>query len=320
MHRIARPCKDSHHRLREKERCSRRQNRNRGNHLKAHGNYPFKLSGIPLTPVITQHRRNPVRISRIEGACEHQHIHDDRDRGNPLLARGLEHHPVKRQRDDSRDKRARHLGAPVSGGSNKHPRAKRRSLKMKETAFPAKHNKPRHRSHRIPKPRSHRSAANPRTEHTKKQIVKGHVQNPSRHRTGKRKRRLPACDHIEGKIVHQKNRNRKQKIAAQIFLAVCRHLKRQPKSRKRPVHQHISQNAHSNPHRHIYSNQKCKILPRLSLPLLPHLLHDHRAAPGGKHGRDRGHKLDKRRGQVDRRQSFRSDKVRYKQAVNHRVK
>ena len=86
------------------------------------------------------------------------------------------------------------------------------------------------------------------------------------------------------------------------------------------LHRHISGPAHNNAHHYIYQDQKGKILLCLLCFLLSHLFHDHRAPSGGKHGRDCRHKLDDRSRQIDGRKRIRTDQIRYKQAVYHRIK
>ncbi len=191
---------------------------------------------------------------------------------------------------------------------------------MQQTLFPAKDNQSHSGRYRIPQPRGDCRASYSHAKAGDKHIIKHHIQYAARHRTDQRQCRLLTGDHIERKIIHQKNGYGKYQITAQIFHTISFHLRRKMHPGKNIFHQHIPKDAHHHSHKDVHQNQKGKILLRFIPLLLSHLFHNHRASPRGKHGGYGRHKLDDGRRQIDRRERVRTDQIRYKQPVHHGIK
>ncbi len=266
------------------------------------------------------HRRHSIGIPRIQRACKHQHIHDNRDGRNPVLPNITKHGPVKHHGNDSGNQCGGHLRASVCGSACEDFQTKDRPCKVQQALFPDKDRKSHHRRYGVSQPRCNRRTAdspiNPRNKH----IVKRHIQHAACHGTDQRQGRLFTGYHVQGKIVHQKNRNRKEQITAQVFHTICLHLLGKIHPRKDTAHHPIADHAHESSRQHIHQNQESKVLPCLPVPSLSHLFHNDRTSPRGKHGGDCRHKLNHGCGQINRRKGIRADQIRNEQTVNHCVK
>ena len=180
---------------------------------------------------------------------------------------------------------------------------------MQKALFPAKDKQSCHSRHGISQACCNGRPADSHVKDGNQRIIKGHVQNSSRHRANQRKTGLFAGDHIKGKIIHQKDGHGENQITAQIFHTVPFHLCRQLHSGKNMIHCQIPCPAHNDTHNHICQNQKGKIFLCLPAFLLPHFFHNDRAAAGGKHGGDGCDKLDDGRRQIDCGERAGSDQV-----------
>ena len=191
---------------------------------------------------------------------------------------------------------------------------------MQEALFLCKHKQPDYRSHRIAQPGCDRCTTDPHLENRKEKIVQYHVQHAAGHRADQGKRRLFACNHVEGELIHQQDGDDKQQISVQVFHTVALDLRRQVDAGKKRPYRQGAEQVHGRPHHNVHQDQEGKVLPRLLCLPFAHLLHNYRAAPCGEHGRNSGHKLYHRCGEVDGRQRVRTDQVGYEQPVNHRIK
>ncbi len=130
IHRIIRSGEDRYQRPCQQKRNCNRKHRDSCNHFHADSNQLFQFSMVLFPMIKTQHGRNPIRISCIQRACKHQHIHDDGNRRHTVFPNVTKHRPVEYHSNDPGDKRRRHLGTPICGGICKDFKAKYRFSEM----------------------------------------------------------------------------------------------------------------------------------------------------------------------------------------------
>ena len=169
---------------------------------------------VLLSIVVAGHWRDPVGIPRIQGACKHEHIHDNRDGGDSIFPYITKHRPVEHHRDNPGDKGGGHLRASVCRRICQDFEPEDRLLKMQKALFPAEYEHTRDGCHRISKTRRNRRAADAHLESGDEQIVKRHVQDAARYRANQRKSGLFAGNHIEREVIHQEDWNGKYQVAA----------------------------------------------------------------------------------------------------------
>ena len=157
---------------------------------------------------------------------------------------------------------------------------------MEQAVFFGKDHKTGHCCHGVPQPCGNGCPGDPHIQYGDEDIVQDYIQNSSRNGTDHGKSGLSGGDHVQGEIVHQKDRNRKDQITAQIDTAVAGHGGRQVHGSKKAVHDQIAQAGHDESHRHVYSDQKGEVFVGFLGFLLSGLPHDDGAPSGGQHGGD----------------------------------
>ena len=177
VHRVVRAGKYRHQRFCQQKGSRDRNRGDNGDYLHAQRDQLPEFVMILLPVIKTEHGCHPIRISRIEGAGKHEHIHDDCDSRHSIFSYIAEHCPVKHHGDDSGDQGGGHLRASVCGGVGQDAEPEYRLFEMQEALPAAEHNQPHHRRNGIPEPRGHRGPADPQIETGDKHIVKRHVQN-----------------------------------------------------------------------------------------------------------------------------------------------
>ena len=263
-----------------------------------------------LFPVIkAEHGGHPVGITGIQGPGKGQHIGDDGDCGNAVLPYIFEHRPVEHQRDDAVDQRGGHFRAAVRDGSPKRLGPADRPDKMEQAVPVGEHQQAHDGCDGVPQAGGNRRPADPPAENGDKQVVQHDIGHAAGDGAEQGKGRLACCDHIEGEVIHQKNRDGEQQVTAQIFPAIGGDLRGQGHGAEDLPHEQIAQPAHHKAGQDIDQDQKRKVLLCFIGLSLSHLSHDSRAAACGKHGGNGRHQRDDGIDQIEGRQGAGPDQV-----------